>query len=141
MKSQYSDFLLASDEVLSIENQKAELPLRIATSENAFIIEGWVSSDNYDKVVSTVNSATSGRAYVTSLEIEEEEEEEGHVPVEYNNSKPVAPMQEIMDLILQTQIHRNRSLFNSLYYVPLDIRDDSRRYGIRNYSGSNGTGD
>ncbi|HET8686985.1 MAG TPA: V-type ATP synthase subunit I, partial [Methanosarcina sp.] len=98
MKAQYSDFLLASDEVLSIENQKAELPLRIATSQNAFIIEGWTPSDNYDKVVSTVNSATNGRAYVTSVEIEEEEEEEGHVPVEYNNSKPVAPMQEIMDL-------------------------------------------
>lgn len=98
MKSQYADFLLASDEILSIENQKAELPLRIATSQNAFIIEGWVPSDNYDKVVSTVNSATSSRAYVTSIEIEEEEEEEGHVPVEYNNSKPVAPMQEIMDL-------------------------------------------
>ena len=98
MKSQYSDFLLASDEVLSIENQKAELPLRIATSQNAFIVEGWVPSDKYDKVVSTVNSATNGRAYVTSIEIEEEEEEEGHVPVEYNNSKPVAPMQEIMDL-------------------------------------------
>jgi V/A-type H+-transporting ATPase subunit I len=98
MKAQYSDFLLASDEVLSIENQKAELPLRIATSQNAFIIEGWTASDNYDKVVSTVNSATNGRAYVTSVEIEEEEEEEGHVPVEYNNSKPVAPMQEIMDL-------------------------------------------
>lgn len=98
MKSQYADFLLASDEVLSIENQKAELPLRIATSANAFIIEGWTTSDNYDKVVSTVNSATNGRAYVTSLEIEEEEEEEGHVPVEYNNSAPVRPMQEIMDL-------------------------------------------
>ena len=98
MKAQYSDFLLASDEVLSIENQKAELPLRIATSENAFIIEGWIPSDNYDKVVNTVNNATNGRAYVTSIEIEEEEEEEGHIPVEYNNSKPVAPMQEIMDL-------------------------------------------
>jgi V/A-type H+/Na+-transporting ATPase subunit I len=98
MKTQYTDFLLSSDEVLSIENQKAELPLRIATSPNAFVIEGWVPSDNYDKVVSIVNSATNGRAYVTSLEIEEEEEEEGHVPVEYNNSKPVAPMQEIMDL-------------------------------------------
>lgn len=98
MKSQYADFLLASDEVLSIENQKAELPLRIATSANAFIIEGWTTSDNYDKVVSTVNSATNGRAYVTSVEIEEEEEEEGHVPVEYNNSAPVKPMQEIMDL-------------------------------------------
>jgi V/A-type H+-transporting ATPase subunit I len=98
MKSQYADFLLASDEVLSIENQKAELPLRIATSENAFIIEGWVPSDKYDTLINSVNDATSGRAYVTSIEIEEEEEEEGHIPVEYNNSKVVAPMQEILDL-------------------------------------------
>ena len=98
IKTQYADFLLASDEVLSIENQKAELPLRIATSDNAFIIEGWVPSDKYDAVVNTVTDATSGRAYVTSTEIEEEEIEEGHVPVEYDNSKPVAPMQEIMNL-------------------------------------------
>jgi len=98
MKSQYADFLLASDEVLSIENQKAELPLRIATSDNAFIIEGWVPSENYDTVINTVNDATSGRAYVTSIEIEEEEIEEGHIPVEYDNSKPVAPMQMILDL-------------------------------------------
>jgi V/A-type H+-transporting ATPase subunit I len=98
MKSQYADFLLASDEVLSIENQKAELPLRIATSENAFIIEGWVPSDKYDTLINSVNDATSGRAYVTSIEIEEEEEEEGHIPVEYNNSKVVAPMQQILDL-------------------------------------------
>ncbi len=97
IRSQYTDFLLASDEVLSIENQKAELPLRIATSDNAFIIEGWVPSDKYDILVNSVNDATSGRAYVTSIGIEEEEEEE-HIPVEYNNSKPVAPMQEIMNL-------------------------------------------
>lgn len=97
IRSQYTDFLLASDEVLSIENQKAELPLRIATSENAFIIEGWVPSDKYDILVNSVTDATSARAYVTSIGIEEEEEEE-HIPVEYNNSKPVAPMQEIMNL-------------------------------------------
>jgi V/A-type H+-transporting ATPase subunit I len=96
IRSQYTDFLLASDEALSIENQKAELPLRIATSDNAFIIEGWVPSDKYDILVNSVNDATSGRAYVTSIGIEEEEEE--HIPVEYNNSKPVAPMQEIMNL-------------------------------------------
>jgi V/A-type H+-transporting ATPase subunit I len=96
MKSKYTDFILASDEVLSIESQKAELPLRIATSANAFIIEGWAPSADYDKLVSAVNNATNGRAYITSLEIEEEEEE--RVPVQYNNSKVVAPMQEIMDL-------------------------------------------
>lgn len=106
IKSQYADFLLASDEVLSIENQKAELPLRIATSENAFIIEGWVPSDNYDTLVNAINDATSGRAYVTSIPIEHDEGGEGHteehteehIPVEYNNSKVVAPMQAILDL-------------------------------------------
>ena len=76
MKSQYTDFLLASDEVLSIENQKAELPLRIATSENAFIIEGWVPSDKYDTLVNAVNDATSGRAYVTSIPFEHHDGEE-----------------------------------------------------------------
>jgi V/A-type H+/Na+-transporting ATPase subunit I len=96
LKTKYADFILASDEILSIESQKAELPLRIATSANAFIIEGWTPTENYDKVVSAVNSATNGKAYVSSLEIEEEEEE--HVPVEYNNSKVAAPMQQIMDL-------------------------------------------
>ncbi len=96
LKTQYKDFLLASDEVLSIENQKAELPLRIATSKNAFIIEGWTTSEKYDTLVNTVNDATSGRAYVTSIEVEEEDEE--HIPVEYNNSKAAEPMQEIMEL-------------------------------------------
>ncbi|HWQ64108.1 MAG TPA: V-type ATP synthase subunit I, partial [Methanospirillum sp.] len=99
MKAQYTDFLLASDEVLSIENQKAELPLRIATSDNAFIIEGWTPSDEYDTLVNVVNKATSGRAYVSEIHFEHhDEEDDRHIPVEYNNSNAVSPMQEIMDL-------------------------------------------
>ncbi len=112
LKVKYADFILASDEVLSIESQKAELPLRIATSANAFIIDGWTPAEDYDKVVSVVNSATKGKAYVTSLEIEEEEEE--HAPVEYNNSKVVAPMQQIMDLYSRpkyTELDPSSALF------------------------------
>ncbi len=112
LKVKYADFILASDEILSIESQKAELPLRIATSANTFIIDGWTPSEDYDKVVSVVNSATNGKAYVTSLEVEEEEEE--HTPVEYNNSKLVAPMQQIMDLYSRpkyTEIDPSSALF------------------------------
>ena len=112
LKVKYADFILASDEVLSIESQKAELPLRIATSANAFIIDGWTPSEDYDKVVSVVNSATNGKAYVTSLEVHEEEEE--HAPVEYNNSKIVAPMQQIMDLYSRpkyTEIDPSSAIF------------------------------
>ncbi|MGB9929704.1 MAG: V-type ATP synthase subunit I [Methanosarcina sp.] len=112
LKSQYADFILASDEVLSIESQKAELPLRIATSANAFIIDGWTPTENFDKIVSVVNSATKGRAYVTSLEVHHEEED--HAPVEYNNSKVVAPMQQIMDLYSRpkyTEIDPSAAIF------------------------------
>ncbi|MDR7666806.1 V-type ATP synthase subunit I [Methanosarcina sp. Z-7115] len=112
LKVKYADFILASDEVLSIESQKAELPLRIATSANAFIIDGWTPSEDYDKVVSVVNSATNGKAYITSLEVHEEEEE--HAPVEYNNSKIVAPMQQIMDLYSRpkyTEIDPSSAIF------------------------------
>ncbi len=112
LKVKYADFILASDEVLSIESQKAELPLRIATSANAFVIDGWTPSEDYDKVVGIVNSATNGKAYVTSLEVHEEEEE--HTPVEYNNSKIVAPMQQIMDLYSRpkyTEIDPSSAIF------------------------------
>lgn len=112
IKAKYSDFILASDEILSIENQKAELPLRIATSENAFIIEGWTPSEDYDRVVSAINSATNGRAYITNLEIEEEDLE--HVPVEYNNPKVVEPMQEIMNLYARpkyTEVDPSSAIF------------------------------
>lgn len=112
LKAKYADFILASDEVLSIESQKAELPLRIATSANAFIIDGWTPTEDYDKLVSVVNSATKGKAYVTSLEVHEEEED--HAPVEYNNSKVVAPMQEIMDLYSRpryTEIDPSSAIF------------------------------
>ena len=56
----------------------------------------------------------NGQAYVTSSKYEEEEEEEGHIPVEYNNSKIVAPMQEIMDLYSRpkyTEIDPSSMLF------------------------------
>lgn len=112
LKTRYADFILASDEVLSIESQKAELPLRIATSENAFIIDGWTPTESYDKLVSVVNSATKGKAYVTSLEVHEEEEESA--PVEYNNSKVVAPLQQVMDLYSRpkyTEIDPSSAIF------------------------------
>jgi V/A-type H+-transporting ATPase subunit I len=112
LKAKYADFILASDEVLTIESQKAELPLRIATSANAFIIDGWTPTEDFDKLVSVVNSATNGKAYISSLEVHEEEEEDA--PVEYNNSKVVAPMQEVMDLYSRpryTEIDPSSAIF------------------------------
>ena len=50
IKKEYSEFIIAADEYLSIETQKAEAPLKFATSPNAFIIDGWVPSIKYDEM-------------------------------------------------------------------------------------------
>ncbi len=96
LKDKYMDFILASNEVLSIEADKSEAPLHIATSESTFIIEGWVPSDSYNKLERAVSRATQDRVFVTQQEIEHEQEP--IVPVEYDNPKVVRPLQEIMNL-------------------------------------------
>ncbi|WP_129598819.1 V-type ATP synthase subunit I [Methanohalophilus profundi] len=96
IKERYSDFILASDEILSIESQKSEAPLRIATSEHTFVIDGWVPSDEYNKLTRTLESSTGGRVFVSKQEVAEEEEEE--VPVEYNNAGVTKPFETIMNL-------------------------------------------
>lgn len=96
LKDKYKDFIMASNEVLSIEVDKSEAPLHIATSESTFVIEGWVPSDSYNKLERAVSRATQDRVFVTQQEIEHEQEP--IVPVEYDNPKVVRPLQEIMNL-------------------------------------------
>ncbi|AKB85743.1 V-type ATP synthase subunit I [Methanococcoides methylutens] len=96
IKDKYSEFILASDEVLSIKSEKAEAPVKIATSEHTFIIDGWVPADSVSKLENIVNTATNGRAYVSVQEIEKKDTD--IIPIEYDNPKVTRPFQEIMDL-------------------------------------------
>jgi V/A-type H+-transporting ATPase subunit I len=96
LRSKYSEFILASDELLSIETQKAEAPLRIATTDSTFMIDGWVPDEEYDRLTHAVDQATSGRAFVSKVEITKEDEK--IVPIEYDNPKISKPFEEIMDL-------------------------------------------
>jgi len=69
-------FLLAVEETLSIEVQKREAPLSFATTDNAFVAEGWLPTDRYDAFASTVEAAVDGRVEVE--ELERADYEEGH---------------------------------------------------------------
>jgi V/A-type H+-transporting ATPase subunit I len=96
MKLKYADLILASNELLSIEVQKSEAPLRIATTESSFIIDGWLPTERYAELERTVDAATNGRAFVSVQEIAKPDIKK--VPIEYNNPKIVSPIQEIMNL-------------------------------------------
>ncbi len=96
LKGKYADFILASNEVLSIEAQKSEAPLRVATSESTFLIDGWIPDEDFDELKNVVYEATNGRAFVSRQEMTEEDEKA--VPIEYDNPKVASPFEEIMDL-------------------------------------------
>ncbi len=96
LKAKYAELILASNEMLSVEVQKSDAPLRVATTKSSFLIDGWLPSESYDKLVNVVNNATNGHVLISTQEIRKEDEND--VPVEYDNSKIVSPLQAIMDL-------------------------------------------
>ena len=98
LHNQSVDFVLSADEVLSITTQKAEAPLRFATSEKAFFIDCWIADDKFDEVANTIERDFGGSVYVSKLDLEEEEIKTNVIPVEYDNPGPVKPFEAIMDL-------------------------------------------
>jgi V/A-type H+-transporting ATPase subunit I len=95
LKSGYAGFLAACDELLSIDVEKAEAPLRFATTEHAFIAEGWVPKENIGIISEGITGASGGRAFVTELQVNKEKDV---IPVEYDNVRFAKPTQFLMDL-------------------------------------------
>jgi len=98
LKGKYMDFILASDEVLSITTEKAEAPLRFATSESTFIIDCWITDDKFHQVEDTLETNFNGSVMISKLDTENEEIESSTIPVEYDNPGLVKPLETIMDL-------------------------------------------
>jgi V/A-type H+-transporting ATPase subunit I len=99
LNKEYGNFILASDEYLSTLSEKSELPLRIATSEHTFVIEGWVPTNNFGAFTAAVSKKTDNGVYITELEVDMHDEKEiAKIPVEYENKKVASPMEEVMDL-------------------------------------------
>jgi len=90
LRLDYAGFLLAAEEKLSIEVQKAEAPLTFATTENAFIAEGWIPDEEYELFEQQVSADVGEAIDIEKLEVaaydsdghvhshEEVEGEEGH---------------------------------------------------------------
>ena len=61
-------FLLAAEEKLSIEVQKAEAPLSFATTESAFIAEGWIPTAKFELFKSAITAAVGDHTQIEELE-------------------------------------------------------------------------
>ncbi len=94
VRDRHTDLLVACDELLTADVERAEAPLRFATTEETFITEGWVPEDRAERVRDALEKATDGKIYIEDLEIDDDTA----VPVEYENPSFARPSQLLMDL-------------------------------------------
>lgn len=76
-KHDVAGFLLAAEEKLAIEVQKREAPLTFATTENAFVAEGWIPSERYPDLDDALHAAVGDHVEIEELE-RAEYDEHGH---------------------------------------------------------------
>jgi V/A-type H+-transporting ATPase subunit I len=67
LREEHAGFLLAAEEKLAIDVQKTEIPLQFATTDHAFVAEGWIQSDEYDTFVESVQDAVGDHAAIEEL--------------------------------------------------------------------------
>jgi V/A-type H+-transporting ATPase subunit I len=100
-KKQYEDLFLATDEYLSMQTHKTEAPLRFAETANAFVIDGWVPSDQFSRLKSELESAAGGRLEVSLIADSEADElvKKGEdIPTQMDNPSLVKPYELVTRL-------------------------------------------
>jgi V/A-type H+-transporting ATPase subunit I len=93
IRDRHREFLVACEEILKTDIERAEAPLRFATIGQTFVAEGWVPKDRVASLEDALNGATGGKIFVTELTVGEHDP----VPVEYDNPPFARPSQLLMD--------------------------------------------
>ena len=93
IRDRHREFLVACEEILKADIERAEAPLRFATIGQTFVAEGWIPKDRVASLKDALNGATGGKIFVTELTVGEHDP----VPVEYDNPPFARPSQLLMD--------------------------------------------
>ena len=68
LKLEVGGFLLAAEEELRIDVEKREAPLTFATTENAFVVEGWIPTESYGEFLGALTDAVGDHVEIAELE-------------------------------------------------------------------------
>jgi V/A-type H+-transporting ATPase subunit I len=95
IKEKHAGFLVACEEILKVQVEKTEAPLRFATTNETFVAEGWVPSVSVETIRPALEKVTGGKIFITVLPTDPEHDS---VPVEYHNPSFAKPTQMLMDV-------------------------------------------
>jgi len=91
LREKHAKFILESEDYLAVEIEKAEAPLRFATTEHSFIIDGWIPKEDLKEVKNRLDSI--GDLYAERIEPEKKD-----APVLLDNPKPSRPFEFLIHL-------------------------------------------
>jgi len=78
LREEHGEFLVAAEEYLSISVQQAEAPLQFATTDHAFVAEGWIPAEEYPTFVETLRDEVGDRVEIEELERADYTPSHGH---------------------------------------------------------------
>lgn len=94
LSREYKGFLIAADEFLSEQLEKAEAPLKFASTPSSFLIKGWIPTDELNRAIDKLNKATKNKTFVHF----EPAKKEDKVPVKLKNPGFAKPFEFFIDL-------------------------------------------
>ena len=94
LSMEYKGFLTAADEFLDEQLEKAEAPLKFASTQSSFLIKGWIPSDELSSSIERLNKAAKNRIFIHF----EPAKKSDKVPVKLKNPKYAKAFEFFIDL-------------------------------------------
>ncbi|WP_336326955.1 V-type ATP synthase subunit I [Halovenus sp. HT40] len=88
VKLNAGNFLLALEEELTIEAEKTEAPLRFATTERSFIVEGWVPTGKVDELQQRLTDDSGDQLEISEIKRAKYTDASGHAEEEVHDEEP-----------------------------------------------------
>ncbi len=94
MAHEHKGFLIMAEEFLGEQLEKAEAPLKFASTQSSFLIKGWIPSNELSESISRLNKAAKNKIFVNF----EPAKKHDKVPVKLKNPSPIRPFEFFLDL-------------------------------------------
>ena len=94
LSMEYKGFLIVADEFLDEQLERAEAPLKFASTTSSFLIKGWIPTNYLSKSIDRLNKVSKNRVFVHF----EPAKKEDKVPVKLKNPKFAKPFEFFIDL-------------------------------------------
>ncbi len=111
----FINFLQAAEEFLEQELEKAEAPLRFAATKDAFLVKGWVPSENLNVAIEKLNKSGGNKLYIHS----EPAKHEDKVPVKLKNAQYAKPFEFFINMYSLPKYHEFDPTFFMFLAFPI----------------------